>query len=200
MRLAFVLCCFVAVPVALAQEGTPHFWPGEHPAAGGGPAELAGFRFGDSPARARRACVRAAGRWSEEGSLARCTHLARSTGFPGKAALRFCDGALCEVALSHTSADAVAIADAYAQLRGAMDAAFGAPTAGRIRADDRCTAQLAGGLSAACFAQGDATARYFWTAGDFELELEVHPRRGAPALDVRFRAPARILELSRTSD
>ncbi len=132
--------------------------------------------------------------------MAHCTQLARTTGFPGKAALRFCEGALCEVSLGHTSADAVAIADAYVQLRRAMESAFGAPAAGGVRAESGCAAQLEGGLSAACFAQGDASARHFWTAGDFELELEVTPRRGAPALDVRFRAPARTLELSRTSD
>lgn len=199
MRLVVILCSFFAIPV-LAQEGTPHFSPSGRHISGSGPAELAGFRFGDSPRRARRACARARGRWSEEGPVARCTRVARATGFPGKAALRFCDGALCEVSLSHTSADPTAIADAYVQLRRAMESSFGAPTSGRVHADEGCVTQLEEGSSAACFADANATARLFWMTADFELELEVRARRGSPALDLRFRAPARALELSRTSD
>lgn len=198
-----VICLFLGIAgSALAQPelGTPHFQPaGTSGETGDAPDELGGFEFGATTAQAGRACERARGRWFEDGDVWHCTRVSRATGFEAKAHIRFCEGRLCEVVLDHRSADGADIAGAYHNVKRALDAAFGEPVAGRVRVRPPCALSLAQGMDASCVQQGER-ANHYWSAGGFELELEVFRIEQGPRLRVRFQSHERALQLSQTSD
>jgi hypothetical protein len=187
-----------------AAQGTPHFWPeGAAPPPGAelrAPAELAGFRFGWSEARAQRACVAAGHRWAAEAPTARCSGAARDPGFPALVSLRFCDGRVCEIEAEH--AEASGWGGAYVTALRALRAAFGREQQGRFRgADDACVAELEAGRDGACFRR-DGQARHYWVAGGSELELRLERALGAPGprLVVVFRAATRVREIDLASN
>ena len=202
MRLV-VVATWLFAAVAAAQ-GTPHFWPeGAAPPPGSelrAPAELAGFSFGWSVARAQRACVAAGHRWSVEAPNARCSGAARDPGFPAHVSLRFCEGRVCEIEAEH--AEASGWGGAYVTALRALRAAFGREQQGRFRgADDACVAELEAGRDGACFRR-DGQARHYWVAGGSELELRLERALGAqaPRLRVVFRAATRVREIDLASN
>lgn len=202
MRLV-VVATWLFAAVAAAQ-GTPHFWPeGAAPPPGSelrAPAELAGFSFGWSVARAQRACVAAGHRWSVEAPIARCSGAARDPGFPAHVSLRFCEGRVCEIEAEH--AEASGWGGAYVTALRALRAAFGREQQGRFRgADDACVAELEAGRDGACFRR-DGQARHYWVAGGSELELRLERALGAqaPRLRVVFRAATRVREIDLASN
>ena len=169
---AFAVCVWALSAVAMAQ--TPHFWAdGARPAPGDGPSELAGFQFGWSAQRTERACLAAEQRFVSGDPVAVCSGVARATHFEAKVRLRYCDDALCEITAVVDEADD----RTYAQLLVALRRAFGAEAAARVREDDK---------------------RHYWSPGGCEASLRHRPH--GHGLQVVFQSPARVLELSRTSD
>ena len=157
--------------VVVAQ--TPHFWAeGARPEPGEGPEELVGFHFGWSVDQSARACRRADEQFVPGAPVAVCSGVARDTVFQGKVRLRYCDDALCEVS-------AVVDADerTYTHVLFALRRAFGSEVVSRVRPDDK---------------------RHYWSPGGFEASLR-HRTQGN-GLKITFQSPARVLELSRTSD
>jgi hypothetical protein len=202
VRLVVVATWFIAC-VAAAQ-GTPHFWPeGAAPPPGAelrAPAELAGFRFGWSAARAQRACVAAGHRWTAEAPTARCSGAARDPGFPAQVSLRLCEGRVCEIEAEH--AQASGWGGAYVTALRALRAAFGREQHGRFRgADDACVVELEAGRDGVCFRR-DGQARHYWVAGGSELELRLERSLGEPGprLRVLFRAATRVREIDLASN
>ena len=106
--------------------------------------------------------------------------------------LRFCDGALCEA----TAVVGDAALPAYSLLLRALRTAFGDEAQARVRAEPSCRAALVAGRGEAC---SEASARHYWSAGGFELLLRLDYPQGR-GLKVVFRSPARMRELSATSD
>lgn len=191
-------------PADAARGGTPHFWPeGAAPPPGSelrAPAELAGFRFGWSLARARAACRRAGHAWSEELPLARCEGAARDPGFPVRVGLRLCAGKVCEITAEHAADEGWG--GAYVAALSALRGAFGREQNGRFRgADDACVATLEAGRDGGCFFR-DGQARHYWVAGGSELELRLERALGepAPTLRVIFRGPTRVREIDLASN
>ncbi len=187
---------FAGASAQAPDDGTPHFWPpGASPPPGADvapPQELAGFTFGASPQQARRACEGAGHRWSP-GHVAVCSGVARDPGFDAKMRLRFCDGALCEATAVLRGEEPLA---SYVRLVRALRGAFGEEVRARLRAAPGCHEALARAGVGRC---DEARARHYWSAGGFELMLRWdHPR--GHGLKVAFRAPARLQELSVTSD
>lgn len=203
MRVFLSIVSLLVTGVAAAQ-GTPHFWPeGAAPPPGAelrAPAELAGFHFGWSEARARRACVGAGHRWSTESSIARCSGSARELGFAAQVTLRFCDRKVCEIEAEH--AETSGWGGSYVTALRALRGAFGREQQGRFRgADDACVAELEAGRDGACFRR-DGQARHYWVAGGSELELRLERALGTPEprLRVVFRGPARVREIDIASN
>lgn len=198
----------MAFPAA-AQGGTPHFWPEGAHAPGDElrpPTELGGFTFGESLAQSRRQCRRAGHRFSERNGAYRCSGSPASLGFPAEVSLGYCDGRLCEVQAILQAPDTAphfaAWAEAYGRLHRVLTAAFGEAQQNHWRAPEPCRRALQSGRSAACFTREGMRARHWWSAGGHELFLGVQRRRNGdgPELKLMFRAPARLAEISATSD
>lgn len=169
---AWVLSIWLVSAVAVAQ--TPHFWAeGARPEPGAGPSELAGFRFGWSPRQSERACLQAEQTFVAGSPVAVCSGVAREAHFHAKMRLRYCDQALCEI----TAVVAESDEETYARVLAALRRAFGDEVVARVRPDEK---------------------RHYWTPGGFEASLRHRPH--GHGLRVVFQSPARVLELSRTSD
>lgn len=168
----WVLVVWSVAAVAAAQ--TPHFWAnGAQPAPGEGPSDLAGFRFGWSMQQSADACRDAEQRFVPGTPIAVCSGVARDTHFRAKVRLRYCEQTLCEVAAIVDESDE----QTYAQLLSALRRAFGSEVVSRVREDEQ---------------------RHYWSPGGFEAALRHRPL--GHGLRIVFQSPARVLELSRTSD
>lgn len=166
------LSMLVAAHLTAAQ--TPHFWAeGVMPAPGRGPSELAGFELGWSPDQSARACRRAEQRFVPGTPVAVCSGVARETHFDAKVRLRWCEDRLCEVtAVVDDASD-----ERYAAILTALRRAFGTEVVARLHDEEK---------------------RHYWTPGGFEAALTHRPH--GHGLRIVFQSPARVLELSRTSD
>lgn len=216
VRGLIALCIAVVAIRASAQghrfrDGTPHFWPeGAVPPPGTElepPGELGGLRFGESIADARRRCRMAGHRWqTRDEARATCTGTARDLTFAATLDVRFCQSRVCEL---RASFDGTTVTDrsefrpwalAYGSILRVLRGAFGDEVSARVRAPEPCQDQLARGQSATCFLDRDHTARHYWVAGGFEVLLSLTAGEEAPRLELTMRAPARVAELSATSD
>ena len=103
--------------------------------------------------------------------VAVCAGVARDVHFQAKVRLRYCDGRLCEVTAVTEKSDT----QTYEELLMALRRAFGDEVVARVRDEEK---------------------RHYWTPGGFVLQ---HRPRGH-GLRIVFQSPARVLELSRTSD
>jgi hypothetical protein len=146
------------------------------------PTSEAGFPFGISRKDAFSLCTQSA-TWRRDGTNYACSKVVESPGFEGAPVLSFCNDKLCAlgIAVAPEAADYASWDQAFTQMRAALVAKHGEPTATTDNIPDDCKNDQ----FMQCLTSGKAERELTWTWDSHVVSLRMSKKKsgdGAPAI------------------
>lgn len=146
------------------------------------PESEAGFRFGISRKDAFSLCTQSA-TWRRDGTNYACSKVVESPGFEGAPVLSFCSDKLCAIGIAVVpqAADFATWDQTFTQMRSALVAKHGEPTATTDEIPDDCKNDQ----FVACLTSGKAARELTWTWNAHVVSLRMSKKKsgdGAPAI------------------